>query len=155
MAALRPSVIWTGRAGRCPLLGCYKLEAFYTLNQFINPESSLMGITVSKVHCRADGSEVKIVATAMYGAGLHLGIGTYVLCRKDASQPWRVAGDRPHPDWRKMSVADYVQRGRPEILTLTSLGERYAVAQELRRQLRAAEPDSADACADVCSAQLA
>lgn len=108
-----------------------------------------MAFTASNHIRRADGSEVKIVASVMHGAGLHQSIGTYVLCRADAAQPWRVANDRPHPDWRTMSVAEYVQHGRPETLRLTSFGERCAVTRELRRQLASAEH------ADACQAQPA
>lgn len=72
---------------------------------------------------RKDGSEVKIVATPMVGRGLAISVDVYVLHRESSAHNWRVANDRPHPDWRKMSVSDYVKHGRSEMLRLVTHGE--------------------------------
>ncbi len=84
---------------------------------------------------RPDGSEVKIVAQASYGAGLKRSVGVYVLARESSSHAWRVASDRPHPDWRTMSVAEYVKRGRSEMLQLVTHGEILKVANLLKPEL--------------------
>lgn len=87
---------------------------------------------VERLLKRADGSEVKIVGEAMYGAGLRLSIDTYVLARESANHQWRVASDRPHPDWRTMSVDEYVKHGRAEKFQVASHGEILSVANEVR-----------------------
>jgi hypothetical protein len=89
-------------------------------------------VKIEKLKQRPDGSEVKIVGEAMYGAGLHLSIDTYVLVRESANHQWRVASDRPHPDWRTMSVDEYAKRGRAEKFQVASHGEILSVANEVR-----------------------
>lgn len=85
-------------------------------------------------YIRQDGSEVKVVAQPSYSAaGLRCNIDLFVLHRKSSQDGWRVASDRPHPNWRTMSVADYVAHGRPETLTLTSFGERVKASHEARK----------------------
>lgn len=86
---------------------------------------------VEKALQRGDGSEVKIVAQMMYGAGLHCSIDVYVLQRESAAHPWHSTSNRPHPDWHSMSVDEYARRGRSEILTLVSHAEILKVVQEL------------------------
>ena len=89
---------------------------------------------VERLIRRPDGSEVKIVGQAMFGAGLHLSVDTYVLVRESEKHQWRVASDQPHPDWRSMSVDEYLKRGRSEVHRLVSHGQILAVSQEVRRQ---------------------
>lgn len=72
---------------------------------------------------RKDGSEVKIVANAFYGAGLHRSIGVYVFRREDPHHDWQLTSDRPHPNWRNMSVDEYIKHGRSEMLRTVSHGE--------------------------------
>ena len=72
---------------------------------------------------RGDGSEVRIVAEVAFGAGLTRSIGTYVHKRRGPKQPWSLCNDRPHADWRKMSVDEYTKRGRSEMLQTVSPGE--------------------------------
>lgn len=100
---------------------------------------------VERLIQRPDGSEVKIVAQGMYGAGLHLSIDTYVLVRASAQQNWRLASDRPHPDWRNMSVDEYVKHGRPEKLCVATTAEILSVAQEVRQQAERLEAEAATA----------
>lgn len=72
---------------------------------------------------RDDGSEVRIVATAMFGEGLHRSIDVYVHRRESEEHDWVLCSDRPHPDWRSMSVEDYVKHGRSPMLQAVSSGE--------------------------------
>lgn len=39
---------------------------------------------------RPDGSQVRVVAEAMYGLGLHLSIGYYAHHRASQDEPWRL-----------------------------------------------------------------
>ena len=72
---------------------------------------------------RADGSEAKIVAREYFGAGLTRSVGVDVFRRANATSQWTLCNDRPHPDWRSMSVDEYVRHGRSEKLQTVSLGE--------------------------------
>ena len=72
---------------------------------------------------RADGSEVRITANYFLDIGMEPAVDLFVHHRKSSSAPWELASDRPHPDWRKMSVSEYIERGRSEVLRLVSPGE--------------------------------
>ncbi len=72
---------------------------------------------------REDGSEARIVAQAVFGAGLTRSIDIYVHHRKSPENKWRLCSDRPHPDWRTMSIDDYLCHGRSQMLQVVSLGE--------------------------------
>ena len=89
---------------------------------------------VSEIIDRADGSQVKIVAEECFGIGLHRSIGVYVLRRVNETQHWQLCNDRPDPNWRAMSVADYVKEGRSEMLQTVSAGEILKVTQLLTYQ---------------------
>jgi len=78
---------------------------------------------VEKVIQRKDGSEVKIVAQACFGRGLTCSIDVYVLRRDSPNNAWVLTSNRPHPDWRKMSVAEYITHGRSEMLRAASPAE--------------------------------
>ena len=78
---------------------------------------------ITQVIQRDDGSEVKIVAEAFFGAGLHQSIDVYVHKRESANHDWILCSDRPHPDWRSMSVEDYDKHGRSSMLQAVSSGE--------------------------------
>lgn len=88
---------------------------------------------VSEIIDRADGSQVKIVAEEGFGVGLHRSIGVYVLHRTNKTQPWQLCNDRPNPNWRTRSVADYVNNGRSDMLQRVSPGEILKVAQRLEQ----------------------
>lgn len=90
---------------------------------------------VEQVIRREDGSEVKIVAEACTGIGLTHSIGVHVHRREDPGHAWMLMGDRPHPDWRKMSVDDYIKYGRPEMLRVASVGEILKVTNALHANL--------------------
>ncbi len=72
---------------------------------------------------RADGSEAKIVAREYFGAGLTRSVGVDVFRRANTTSQWKLCSDRPHPDWRSMSVDEYVRHGRSEMLQTVSAGE--------------------------------
>ncbi len=90
--------------------------------------------TAEKLIQRKDGSEVKIVAQEFFGAGLARSVGVHVLHRENPSDNWKLCNDRPHPDWRTMSVEEYVQHGRSEMLQTVSVGEILTVVGALAKQ---------------------
>lgn len=90
---------------------------------------------VEQVIQRKDGSEVRIVAQACFGSGLVCSIDVYVHRRASPAHAWKLTSDRPHPDWRKMSVDDYVKHGRSEMLRTSSIGEILKVTTALRTNL--------------------
>ncbi len=86
---------------------------------------------VSRIIPRTDGSEVRIVAQAYFGSGLHCSVGVDVFRRQSATENWKLCSDRPHPNWRKMSVDEYVKHGRSEKFQAASHGEILAMASEI------------------------
>jgi len=86
---------------------------------------------ITQIIQRDDGSEVKIVAEKFYGLGLHCSIGVYVLRRESPNHQWSLTNDKPHPDWREMSVNEYIKRGRSEMLRTVSHGEILKVTSAL------------------------
>lgn len=80
---------------------------------------------------RPDGSQVRIVAEEFFGVGLHRSVDVRVHRRETPAHPWSLANDRPHPDWRSMSVEEYKQRGRSEMLQVASPGEILRAVGEL------------------------
>lgn len=83
---------------------------------------------VTRVIPRADGSEVKLVAQAYFGAGLHRSVGVDVFRRAGPTERWTLCSDRPHPDWREMPLDEYQAHGRSEKYRTASHGEILAVA---------------------------
>lgn len=73
---------------------------------------------------REDGSEVRIVATLMFGAGLHPSADLYAHRRTSPDTPWQLLSSEPHPDARSMSIEEYNARGRSPLLTHTTFAER-------------------------------
>lgn len=84
---------------------------------------------------REDGSEIRIVAQAYFGAGLHRSVGVDVFRRQNSSDNWHLCSDRPHPNWREMSVEEYVRHGRPERLQVATHGEILAVASAIGKPM--------------------
>ena len=80
---------------------------------------------------RGDGSEVRITATAMYGAGLTRSVDVYVHRRDSSNKDWKLCSDRPYPNWREMSVDEYIKHGRSEMLRMVSHGEILKTTSEL------------------------
>lgn len=95
--------------------------------------------TVKQTIQREDGSEVQIVAQDFFGIGLTRSVGVYVLRRESPSHAWKLTDDRPHPDWRKMSVSDYVRHGRSEMLRTVSHGELLKVTHALQLAFESTE----------------
>lgn len=83
---------------------------------------------VTRVISRTDGAEVKLVAQAYFGEGLHRSVGVDVFRRAAPHLEWQLCSDQPHPDWRTMSVAEYCEHGWSEKLQAASPGEILAVA---------------------------
>lgn len=90
--------------------------------------------TIEHLIRRADGSEVKIVAQDFFSVGFERSISAYVLRRESPESHWNLCADRPHPDWRKMSVDEYVRHGRPEMLQVASAAEILKVTSLLFKQ---------------------
>lgn len=86
---------------------------------------------------RADGSEARIVATELFGEGLHRSIDVYVHRRSGPDSPWELCSDQPHPDWRSMSVDEYIARGRSEKFRTVTHGEIFRAASMLGTELHA------------------
>lgn len=91
---------------------------------------------VEQVLQRTDGSEVKIVAHTICSFLEDTpSVETFVLWRESSKHDWQYASEQPHPNWRSMSVDEYIKHGRPKMLQVTTFGERVRVAQLLRSQL--------------------
>jgi hypothetical protein len=86
---------------------------------------------VTQIIQRSDGSEVEIVAQKCFRLGLTCSVEAYVRRRESPADPWMLTNDRPHPDWRTMSVDEYVKRGRSEMLPAASHGELLKVTSAL------------------------
>jgi len=52
--------------------------------------------------------------------GVDVSVDVYVLHRESPAHEWRVANNRPHPNWRRMSVNEYIKHGRSEMLQIAS-----------------------------------
>lgn len=70
-----------------------------------------------------DDHEIKLVAQKCGLLSGSSSIDVYALRRKLPSGQWKVLSDRPHPDWKKMSVEDYCKHGRSELLQLVGPGQ--------------------------------
>ncbi|WP_347990242.1 hypothetical protein [Methylomonas sp. AM2-LC] len=86
---------------------------------------------LSQIIQREDGSEVKIVAQLCFGLGLARSIDVYVHRRNSHQDNWILCSDRPHPNWRSMSVNDYINHGRSQMLQAVSAGEILKVTSAL------------------------
>lgn len=108
---------------------------------------------ITKIISRSDGSEVKIVAETLFGAGLQESVGVDVFRRESPEHSWVYCSDQPHPDWQAMSVEEYVKHGRSEMLQTVSPGEMLAVVNGLGGRLSefesAAVPEDAEGCASA------
>jgi hypothetical protein len=94
---------------------------------------------VTQVFTQADGSEVKIVAQAFTGRGLAQSTGMVIHRRESPSHPWKLCNDdfqKPHPDWRTMSVDDYVDHGRSELLQAVPIGKLLKLLSAIGKPMR-------------------
>lgn len=96
---------------------------------------------------RGDGSEVKIVAQAYFGAGLHMSVGVDVFRRERGEAQWVLCSSAPHPDWRQMSVDEYVRRGRSEVLRTVTHGEIFKASSMIGKPTSSVPQREADECA--------
>lgn len=96
------------------------------MNQAMDPVTK-----VTQTLQRSDGSEVRIVAEVFFGLGLTPSVDVFVLRRETPNHAWTLTNNRPHPDWRNMSVDDYIKRGRSEMLRTVSHGEILKVTSAL------------------------
>jgi len=87
----------------------------------MNPQNLITKVT--QIIPREDGSECRIVVTAMFGSGLNRSIDVFVQRRKNPELNWNLCSDKPHPEWLKMSRKDYISYGRSEVLQTVSIGE--------------------------------
>lgn len=87
---------------------------------------------------RSDGSSVRIVATE-YDGLFNSSVGVDVFRRDNDAAAWILCSDRPHPDWRAMSVDEYKERGRSEALRAASPGEVLRVTNLIGRTRSEAE----------------
>jgi hypothetical protein len=92
---------------------------------------------LTRIIPREDGSEVRIVAQAYFGAGLHCSVGVDVFRRQSSGHNWTLCSKEPHPDWRQMSVDEYVRHGRSEMLQTASHGEILAVVNAIGKPMEA------------------
>lgn len=79
---------------------------------------------------RPDGTQVRITMERMYGLGLHESVDTRIHYRKSSDEPWKLASNQPHPNWRQMSVDEYKRSGRPEMFRYITTGELLKASQE-------------------------
>lgn len=86
---------------------------------------------VTQIIQRATGEEVRITAEKCFGRGLALSINVYVHRRASPESQWMLTNDRLHPDWRQMSVDEYIKRGRSEMLQTVSHAEILKVTSAL------------------------
>ena len=91
---------------------------------------------VTQIFPREDGSEARIVAEN-FGDQWNPSIGIYVHKRENPESPWKLCNDRPHKDWKAMSVDDYVKYGRSEVLQTISFGERVRVTSLIGKPMSA------------------
>lgn len=87
---------------------------------------------VRQILPRPDGSEVQIVARQFFNLGCPADVDVFVLRRETPDADWRVLSKLPHPDWRTMSVDEYVKRGRSEMLQHVTHGEIFKAAAAAR-----------------------
>lgn len=67
---------------------------------------------ITRIIERTDGSQAKTVAEEFYGLGLHRSIDLYV----NEEDDWKLCDNQPKTGWREMSVQDYIQHGRSDML---------------------------------------
>lgn len=86
---------------------------------------------ITQIIERTDGSQTKIVAEEFYGLGLHRSIDVYVLHKSNGEDDWKLCDNQPKSGWRDMSVQDYVQYGRSDMLRLVKPIQILKVLSEL------------------------
>lgn len=82
---------------------------------------------------REDGTQVKVTMKAFEDVTAinKWHFDTYAHQRQPDAQDWTLLNDRPHPDWRSMSVQEYNERGRSELLQALGHGRILALGNDL------------------------
>ena len=78
---------------------------------------------VTQIFQRADGSEARITAQMDRGPGFEEYHHHYVHRRSSPDATWELCSDRPHPNWKTMSVDEYISHGRSEMLQAVTHAE--------------------------------
>ena len=81
------------------------------------------------------GREIKIVSTLMQSLNFKVAIDTFVLFRNKGEQDWSLCKMRSNHHTKTMSREDYMAFGRPEFLTIISIGEFLKATNELRKKI--------------------
>ncbi len=89
-------------------------------------------VKIERIITRCDGSAVKIVGEEFKNFRGHYDSFFYAFRRESPGRPWKLLSDRPHPNWRSMSVDEYVKHGRSELHQAVRHSEMISVAMELR-----------------------
>lgn len=108
--------------------------------------------TTVRTLTKTDGTQIRLTATMCPRLGGHgMDVDIFADARPGADQPWARVSDRPHPDWRAMSVQAYVERGRSQLLQLLgSPGQLLALSRHVHKRWQAmAEADQAAATYSV------
>lgn len=105
------------------------------LKQLLEATMTDLITKMTQIFKRQDGSEARIVAQACFGLGLHQSIDVYVHRRESPNHDWKLCSNRPHPNWRKMSVDEYVKNGRSEMLQTVSPGEILKVSSAIGKPM--------------------
>ena len=78
---------------------------------------------VTRIFSRKDGSEARIVVENFAYPWQKRALNIYVHRRESPDHSWKLCSDKPHPDWKSMTVDDYVKHGRAEMLQAVTWGE--------------------------------
>ena len=81
---------------------------------------------------RKNGREIKIVSESFSYPGGPVTIDSFVLYRDDPAADWTLCKRKSEHDTKTMSRADYMSYGRPEFLTIVTIGEFLKAGQTLR-----------------------
>ena len=93
-----------------------------------NPE---LVTKVTRIIPRANGTEVRITVTSSRSPNMELQRDSYVHKRETPDHEWVLCSDRPHPEWRTMSVDDYNKFGRCDKFQTVSHGEMLSLTSGL------------------------
>lgn len=113
-----------------------KVQLFELVSSEFQHVPGAGSLSLVNMYRMTDGSTVKLTAQAMHQLDFSkFDINIFAL-KQNEDGTWRYVGDRPHPDWRKMSVDEYIQRGKPEILTVFgNWGQILTINQRLRDEV--------------------
>lgn len=78
-----------------------------------------------------DGTEFRIVGELCIGFN-EANVDYYIHRRANAEQRWELLSKDPHPDWRTMSVDDYVKHGRSPLLQALSFPKLFKLMAALK-----------------------